>query len=342
MKRNWLISLLLFVTPLVFFSCSKDSSSTDLVGNWTQITEIKGVGRSGAVCFTIADSAYIGLGYNPTSNPKYLTDFYRYDYKNNKWKQIASFPIAGRVNAVSFSINKLGYVGTGYDGNDYKGDFYEYNPATNTWRRVANMGTPAGSTRRGATAFSIGNNGYVGTGYNGNYLSDFWKYTPNADSGVWTEIADIPFKRASAASFVINNIGYVVTGERDGSYVNDFWKFDPASSNWTKLRDIANTNTTESYDDNYNIIRSSAIALTANNLGYITSGNSSGYRSDTWEYNPGTDLWTQKTGFEGTARTEAVGFSLGNRIFVGTGKNGSSVWDDFWEFKPTQTYDAYN
>ena len=332
----------MILAPLVLFSCSK-SSSTTLIGNWTQLTDYKGVGRSGSVCFTIADTAYIGLGYNPSNKVKYPTDFYKYDYKKNQWKEIAPFPLSsGRVNAVAFSVGNKGYVGTGYDGNDYLSDFYEYNSVTNSWRRIKDLDIVG---RRGAVAFSIGNNGFVGTGYNGNYLSDFWKYTPGADSasGSWTSVADISFKRANAASFVINNLGYVVTGDDNGTYLSSFYRYDPASDTWTKLRNITNTDQTQTYDDNYNIIRSNAVGFAANNLGYITCGILSGsYETNTWEYDPTTDVWTQKTSFEGTSRSEAVGFSLGNRIFVGLGKNGGSSWSDFWEFKPTETYDAYN
>lgn len=35
-----------------------------------------------------------------------------------------------------------------------------------------------GTGRYGATAFSIGNKGYIGNGYNGSYQNDFWEYEP--------------------------------------------------------------------------------------------------------------------------------------------------------------------
>jgi N-acetylneuraminic acid mutarotase len=344
MKRNWLFLLLISMTPMIFFGCSKSNSSTTLVGNWTNTTDILGVGRSGAVCFTIADSAYIGLGYNQTNNPKYLSDFYRYDYNNNKWGKIASFPDSmARTNAVAFSVNNKGYVGTGYDGNNYLSDFWEYNPATNSWRRVKTLAIGSNG-RRNAVAFAIGSNGYVGTGFDGgNNLMDFWKYTPDADSGVWSPAANIGFKRAYSTSFVINGYGYVVTGENNGQYCQDFWKYDPTADKWTRMRDIANTNTTQTYDDNYTAIeRSYGVGFSANNLGYVACGIFSGLNSTVWEYDPINDLWIQRTSYEGSARSEAVGFSINNNIFVGTGKNGTSAYDDFWKFKPTEAYDPYN
>ena len=58
-----------------------------------------------------------------------------------------------------------GYIGTGQDLNGaWRKDFWEYDPAANTWTQKADFG---GTERRGALGFSIGNKGYIGTGYNG-------------------------------------------------------------------------------------------------------------------------------------------------------------------------------
>ena len=55
---------------------------------------------------------------------------------------------------------------------DLKNDFWEYNPSTNKWTRKADF---AGGDWWGATGFSIGAKGYIGTGVDGNdnYRSDF-------------------------------------------------------------------------------------------------------------------------------------------------------------------------
>ena len=41
---------------------------------------------------------------------------------------------------------------------------------------------------------------------------------------------------------------------------------------------------------------------------------------DFWEYDPATNAWTQKADFGGTARLDAVGFSIGSKGYIGTGK----------------------
>lgn len=71
-------------------------------------------------------------------------------------------------------------------------------------------------------------------------------------------------------------------------------------------------------------------AFTIGDKGYVISSNF------IYEYNPSTDQWTKKSEFGGVARTGAVGFSIGNKGYVGTGTTGfSSCLKDFWEFDPT-------
>src|SRR4051794_36719899 len=44
------------------------------------------------------------------------------------------------------------------------------------------------------------------------------------------------------------------------------------------------------------------------------------------------DTWTQKAGFGGTARNLAVGFSIGNKAYIGTGTAANGLTNDFWEW----------
>ncbi len=43
--------------------------------------------------------------------------------------------------------------------------------------------------------------------------------------------------------------------------------------------------------------------------------------------------WTQETNFGGTARALAVGFSIGNYGYIGTGNAGGNT-KDFWQYNP--------
>ena len=40
---------------------------------------------------------------------------------------------------------------------------------------------------------------------------------------------------------------------------------------------------------------------------------------DFWEWDQATDVWTRKADFGGIARRDAVGFSIGNKGYIGTG-----------------------
>ena len=47
--------------------------------------------------------------------------------------------------------------------------------------------------------------------------------------------------------------------------------------------------------------------------------------------------WTQKANFPGTLRTDAVGFSIGTKGYLGTGgvAAGGPFFNDFWEYDPS-------
>jgi N-acetylneuraminic acid mutarotase len=346
-KRLWFFLTMSLAFSLLYSSCS-NSSSTDLVGNWTKRSDLDGLARTGASQFTIGKFAYLGTGVDV--NSKRFKDFWKYNSDNNSWTQVASLPdsilstatnkkvyVPARNAAVAFSIGTKGYIGTGTDGDFYLKDFWEYNSVSNVWTQKADFG---GTARRGAVAFVLGKDGYVGTGYDGNSQKDFWKY--DTTSNTWALITNgfSGSKRQNAASFVINGKAYICTGTDNGGYLDDFWNFD--GTNWTKLRPISNTSS-ESYDDDYNIVRSNAVGFASSTHGYIAMGYNSSVLKTVWEYDYINDLWSQKTSFEGTERMNAVSFSIGDRLFVTTGENGSSyVFDDLWEFKPSEEYDEYN
>lgn len=316
------VFLLIFTSTMI--SCKDDDSEEEDLGNWLTSSTFDGIARSSCASFTINDKGYVGTGYDGSD---YLNDFWEFDIEGGYWVQKANFPGTERSATTGFAIGNHGYIGIGYDGTSEKSDFYKYDPDTNTWQQVADFG---GGERRAAVGFNSSSFGYVGCGYDGsNDKKDFWKYDPVTDS--WSEVIGFGGnKRRNAVSFKIEDIVYMGTGKSNGSDLKDFWSFDTNTETWTRLRDIS----VNSNDDNttyYSIQRSNAVGFSIGNYGYITTGTVNG---DTWEYNPQTDYWTQKTTLEATARQDAIAISNGLRAFVMLGRSGNLYLDDVYEFKP--------
>jgi len=204
--------------------------------------------------------------------------------------------------------------------------------AQGTWVQKNDVGLSVSNgptERNGATGFSIGSKGYIGTGYKFSFQKDFWEYDPTANT--WTQKADFGGTgRASAAGFSIGSKGYVGTGN-NGTALKDFWEYDPATNTWTQKADFGGVSR----------YGATGFSISSNSKGYIGTGSyySAGdqYLKDWWEYNPSTNTWTQKSDFGGIARSLAAGFSIGSKGYVGTGYNISNgAWyKDFWEYDPS-------
>lgn len=333
MHSKFLI-VLMFATSLLC-SCSSDDTSED--GNWIKYSDFEGNTRSGAVTFTIGDFAYVGLG---SDGDDYFTDFWRYDPSKNFWEKMADFPGEGRIAAVAFSLEGNGYVGTGYSDDvdpEELADFWEYNPSSNTWTQKADF---AGGARYSAIGFALSGRGYIGTGYDGNYLKDIWAYDPASDS--WTQsISIFGSKRESASVFVIEGKAYVGSGRNNGSYLYDFWAFDPESEVWT---DLTLYDEDDSYDEYIAAMsRYGAISFSVDGLGYLATGVSDSYSSSVYSYDPVINEWRDDiTAFEGAARSTAVSFVINNVAYIATGRNSSFRFDDIWGFDPDAEYEEYD
>ena len=377
------ITLFVLMLLGILFSCTKASLNYTQNGNWVARASWPGVQMGYGSAFVINDNAYVGLGINPLSPNVRLQAFYKYtpsdikysqptgyDSAYGSWTLIAPFAGAARSNAVAFAVQGIGYVGTGVGNDGYTplADFWAYNPGSNSWSEIDSIHDDTTSyPRLDAVAWGFDSVGYVLTGTDNNYFfGDVWKYSPA--TGHWTPK---PFlkgnKRSGATTWVYQNKGYIMAGYTPGSQwaINnmcyDFWVFDPhkaetADSNnaWTRLRDIYNTNS-GTYDDSYtNIVRKYGtgfvIPATSNQYGntldkgYITLGQNGTALTYTWEYDFATDLWTEKTPYEGTARSGAVGFTLENRGFVGTGlgTGSTSGFSDIEEFFPNMIYNQFD
>ena len=379
MKR---INITLFALMLlgILFSCTKASINYTQNGNWVARATWPGTQMGYGVSFVAGNYAYVGLGINPISPNQRLVAFYKYtpspinlssptgyDSSYGFWTSVAPFPGPARSNAVAFTIGSTGegYVGSGVgnDGFTPLADFYAYDPSSNSWSMIDSLHDAVGSYPRfDATAWGFDTVGYVLTGTDNNYyFGDVWKYSPIGNH--WTKKPYLPGNpRSGAMTWVYNGKGYLLTGYTPGSrwatnnMCYDFWVFDPAQAEgtdstkaWTRLRDISNTSS-GTYDDGYtNIVRKYGagfiiLKTSTGDKGYITLGQNGTSLVYTWEYDFASDLWTEKTPYEGTARSGAVGFTLENRGFIGTGlgTGNTSGFSDIEEFFPNQIYNQFD
>ncbi|HYH55161.1 MAG TPA: kelch repeat-containing protein, partial [Anseongella sp.] len=180
-------------------------------------------------------------------------------------------------------------------------------------------------------AFSIDDKGYVGAGYNGNYLKDFWMYDPR--SGEWQQKVSISgSKRNNAFAFAIGGRGYVGSGIDNGTYSDELWEYDPAADIWIEKRDLIDEDDEYGYDPPSP--RESAVAFVIGDKAYLCGGATPGTLGDLWEYDPSSDTWEQLEYLEGSARQGAAGFAVGGRGYITTGRSSSLRFDDLWELDP--------
>lgn len=229
----------------------RDFCKFDITTNaWTADLPFAGARRTGAVTFVINGKAYAGLGRDANYNE--FNDFWEYNLLTNTWRQVAGMPLRlspldnseniGRYEAAAFVINGYAYVGSGQWRATALRDFWRFRPPANDqdpgeWTPAAFL-PPEAIARYQAVAFSIGEKGYVGTGYHPTegYLKDFWEYDPITDK--WNKKTPLPGSaRTNAMGFALDGYGYLGAGQikvpvNGGlSYtelsLSDFWRYIP-------------------------------------------------------------------------------------------------------------------
>lgn len=170
-----------------------------------------------------------------------------------------------------------------------------------------------GGNRENTFSFSIGTNGYVGTGSDAlEFKKDFWQY--DAVANKWWQKPSLPGEaRIAAFAFSMNGKGYIGTGQSGTQdmrkSLNDVWEFDPETNRWEKKLDFPGG------------MRYSSVSFTINGKGYVGLGSDgSKFYNDLWEYNATDDKWIKKADFPGTPRMEAACFVVDGQAYVMLGQ----------------------
>jgi N-acetylneuraminic acid mutarotase len=186
-----------------------------------------------------------------------------------------------------------------------------------------------GGARYSTTGFSIGSKIYIGLGNDGDVpMRDFWEW--DQATNVWIRKADFPGNSSGGEiGFSIGIKGYIEAGS-----TNEFWEYDPSTNNWSQKSSRPGT-----------LGIANCVAFTIGSkgyigTGYINDGYDGAFSQEFWEWDQVTNIWMKKANFPGNERSNAVGFSIGNKGYIGTGSGqGSISYTDFWEWD--QAKDAW-
>lgn len=200
---------------------------------WEEINPFIGRARINPISVLLGDVAYIGFGQGKRTGINELialNDLYRFNPLTQTYAKTAEFPRETWERRwryhFSFSLNGKIYIGG--EGNSAVGkELLSYDPNTDSWAEEAKP-----PMEIGRSAFTIGNNAYVGL----NGTDKFYKF----DGQAWTEAArfqDGNKERFSA--FVINGKAYIAggvqpqTNSSNENYSPSIHEYDPLTDNWT-------------------------------------------------------------------------------------------------------------
>jgi N-acetylneuraminic acid mutarotase len=291
---------------------------------WTKMSDHPGdkVYRMGS--FVIGNYGYTGLGTKVYHS--YNLKFWRYDYTNDSWMEVAPFPGSTRVSPISFAIGGKGYIISGATLDNQSGqalrDFYEYSPGTNTWTRLSDY---SGTVENNFFGWGqvVNEKAYIALS-----SQDFYSYVPSANQ--WTKLSNPPVQLYSASTtFVAGDIIYVVGGFDISSIdKREVWAYNTISGTWTRKNDFPGEP------------RRASVGFGVENKYYVGLGfkllPSGTVYKDFWRYDPQNDLWYAMPDFAGAARSTSFCLVLNNKAYIGAGYlSSNNLASDVYRFNPT-------
>jgi N-acetylneuraminic acid mutarotase len=192
-----------------------------ITGIWTQLPDFPGGNVENAVCFTLGNKIYVGLGFINFFG--YQNGFYVYDVATNTWSSIAPYPGTVQGDGMAMSIGDKGYVGMA--GNN---EFYEYDPFSDSWTAKASWPV-IGDELQTASGCAHGNLGYVVR------FENFYSYSPSTNT--WTEksIIGSVFLQDDVELLSIDNYIYCLSVKLGAFelYGEYGFKYSPDTDSWT-------------------------------------------------------------------------------------------------------------
>lgn len=157
--------------------------------------------------------------------------------------------------------------------------------------------------------------------------------------GKWVERTYLPGAgRSDMAYFQIGNKCYIVGGTtafQVAGYTNQVWEYDISTDKWTRKNDFPSQHIY------------SGLGFVINNKGYVLSGTSKFFNSEStnvnpndyvWEYDSQADSWKKMMHLPDMVygRAHGTGFTLNNKIYFGQGRdfNSYSDYNDWVMYNP--------
>ena len=136
--------------------------------------------------------------------------------------------------------------------------------------------------------------------------------------------------RSVSAAFVADGDGFIVGGLDFDGFRRKAYSYTPWQDDWDDEPSIGGLNGS-------GLARGNASGFGALGKGYIClgQGETNGFFKDLWEFDPVTNVWTQKADFIGSPRRQAVAFSVFDKGYVGTGYDANGYCKDMYEYDPT-------
>jgi len=241
---------------------------------WTRKRDFPGSARVKAVAGVIGTKAYVGLGANGIYSKRFR-DFWEYDTETDSWTQKDSFPDDACNDLFYAVVNGELYTTMGYDGTLRYFRTWKYNPASDEWTQLSDAPVSYNSK----AGFVLGSSIYVGSGFMGYNLTNFFRYNTATDT--WSQIHKLPEGRMLSSGLALAGKGYVMLGRfwngalNNGRLLSDIVEYDPASDTWTKRGDFPGG------------ARQNAVVFAIDSVGYVLMGEDDSQRkSDVWCFKP--------------------------------------------------------
>ena len=245
------------------------------------------------------------------------------------WEPMASLPGGAsdaRHHPITFSVDGYGYLLAGDVNGEESRDFMRYDALTDTWENLPDF---PGAVRSFSYASARGTKAYLGFGgADGVPYNDLWEYDTETEE--WSQLADCPCEPRYHPAFIqLDDKIYVGLGNNPAN-MDDWWEYNILTDTWSQKDDLPGPSRHHPY-----YFGIDGIAYVGLGHGNSVNGNLSIY-NDFYQFDPGTDEWTQLNDFPGEGRVAGTQFDYNGKGYVLSGDGDDHSFMDegeFWEYE---------